>query len=481
MFSSLSRWLPLTIITLAAFGLRTHELARRPMHADEANQAVKAGELLESGRYEFDPRDHHGPTLYYATLPMAWLRGQRTLAELTETTVRWVPALAGTLSVVLLAVLAAPLGRWPALASATFLAIAPAAVYFSRDFIQETLMLTFALGGLVSTRLWWKDGRVRWAIAAGVFGGLMQATKASAPLFAIAALVAALASGAQRPVSSRVLRDVGLAFGAALAVAALLYSSFGAHGAGIRDAFLAYSHGWNRATGPSGHEKPWWYYLSLFGWFRDGGLLWQQLAFSAAALAGAVAAFFLRQPILRWALIYTAIVCGALSFVAYKTPWHAIHLVPGMAILASGALMALLRLPFGRVLAPAAFAIILGFLAQQTRLSSFLRPADARNPLAYVHSSPDVVKIRPLAEAALQRSPAGPVRIISEEYWPLPWYLRGLPRVGYWSTAPADCDGALLVVSATQADSVRTRLRGRYRESFLGLRPGLLCVIFTPE
>ena len=27
------------------------------MHADEANQAVKFGELLETGRYAFDPRD----------------------------------------------------------------------------------------------------------------------------------------------------------------------------------------------------------------------------------------------------------------------------------------------------------------------------------------------------------------------------------------------------------------------------------------
>jgi predicted membrane-bound mannosyltransferase len=272
-----------------------------------------------------------------------------------------------------------------------------------------------------------------------------------------------------------------MALGAAIAVAALFYSSFGTHMSGMRDGLLAYTHGWNRATGPSGHEKPWWYYLSLFGWLRTGGLLWQQLAFSAAALGGAIAAFFLRLPILRWALIYTALIFAALSFVAYKTPWHAVHFVPSMAILASGALIALMRLPFGRVPALAAFVIILAMLAQQTRLSSFLRPADARNPFAYVHSSPDVLKVRALAESALQRSPAEPVRVIGEEYWPLPWYLRGLPGVGYWSTPPAECDGALLVVSATQADSVRARLRGQYRESFLGLRPGYLCIVFTPK
>ena len=41
----------------------------RPMHHDEANQAVRFGQLLETGEYRYDRNDHHGPTLYYLTLP----------------------------------------------------------------------------------------------------------------------------------------------------------------------------------------------------------------------------------------------------------------------------------------------------------------------------------------------------------------------------------------------------------------------------
>ena len=73
--SFLLRRLLFALIVVAAFWLRTRELEKRPMHADEANQAVKLGELIEAGEYAFDPRDHHGPTLYYAALPVAWLRG----------------------------------------------------------------------------------------------------------------------------------------------------------------------------------------------------------------------------------------------------------------------------------------------------------------------------------------------------------------------------------------------------------------------
>ena len=478
MSAPLRRWLPLALVAFAALWLRTYDLAHRPMHADEANQAVKLGDLLEHGHYAFDPHDHHGPTLYFVALPIAWLRGESTLAALTETTVRLVPALAGTLGVVLLGLLAAPLGRWPALAAAALMAVAPASVYYSRYFIQETLLVTFTLALCVAGHRWWRTGRLGWALAAGVSAGLMQATKASAPLFAVAGLAAWLLVERARPASGRLGRDLSLAGVAGLGVAALLYSSFGTHPEGLRDAFATYVPVSSRAAAGSGHEKPWRYYLSLFGWHREGGLLWQQLAFSLLAVAGAGVALVTRQKFLSWAALYTLVVAAALSLPPYKTPWHVVHLVPGFALLAAGTL-AWVR-PVAPAMALALAGGVLGVQLMQMNLAVFLRPADARNPYAYVHTSSDILKIRGLAVAAVARAPGGAVRVIGEEYWPLPWYLRGLPRVGYWSEAPAECDGALVIATAAQAGVVRARLHGDYRESYLGLRPEFLCVIFTP-
>jgi uncharacterized protein (TIGR03663 family) len=565
MSASASRWLPLALAALFALWLRTHDLAARPLHADEANQAVKTGELLESGRYAFDPHDHHGPTLYYAALPIAWLRGQRTLATLDEITVRLVPALAGTLAVVLLGLLAAPLGRFPSLVAAAFFALSPPAVYYARYFVQETLLLAFTLGACLCVQRWWSGRRVRWALAAGVAIGLMQATKASAPLFLLAAALAcaialrrprrAAALAAPDPASAglrapmpaaRLARHLAVAVAAAVFVTALFYSSFGTHPAGLRDAVATYFQAAERLEGATGHEKPWGYYARLLAWWPAGGLVFQQLAFVATALAGLALALLpsrvLRfsavrsssQPststpppasasispapvssspvhasptepsssllphrpppplsassaqrhlindtfpsLFRWAAVYTVLVAAALSLTPYKTPWHVIHLVPGLALLAAGALAAIPRRGIGVLLA----AAVLAQLAAQTRLAVFQRPADPRNPYAYVHSSPDVLKFRPLADAALARSPGGVIRVIGEEYWPLPWYFRGVPRVGYWSTPPDDCDGALVIASSAHAGAVRARLHGAYRESLLGLRPGFLCVVFTP-
>lgn len=496
------RWVPLFAVTLLAFWLRARELDRRPMHADEANQAVKLGELLDAGHYAFDPRDHHGPTLYFAAAPVAWLRGERSLAKLTETTVRLVPAIFGTISVVLIALIytagesnqtLAIAPRWPGLAAAAFVAVSPPSVYYSRYFIQETLLVTFTLAAVFCAMRWSQTRHARWAVCAGVFAGLMQATKASAPLFVAAALLAWLcsrtlkekrAAGATSiPAPSRA-RATAIALVAAMITAGLLYSTFGTHPAGLRDALATYTQAFTRFganAAPTGHEKPWWYYLSLFGRVRTGGFVWEQVAFSALALAGLGVAFVQRARFPRAVAIYALTVAVAFSLFAYKTPWHATHFVPGMALLGAIALARVAQLRTGKLVAAAAFVVVLGTLGKQTALAAFQRPADQRNPYAYVHSSPDVLKVRPLAEAALQRFPDGAVRVISEEYWPLPWYLRGLPRVGFWSTPPDDCDGALVITSTAQAERVRARLRDRYRESFLGLRPGVLMVVFTRD
>lgn len=474
----LRRWLPLALLAGASLAWALAGLDRRPMHADEANQAVKAGTLLQSGAYAYDPGDHHGPVLYYAAAAVALLRGQHTLAQMDETTVRAVPALAGALSVLLLGILAAPLGRWPSLAAASFLALSPPAAYYSRYFVQETLLCTFLLGALACGARWLSGRRLGWALAAGACAGLMQATKESAPFLALAAWVA-LAFAAGRGGRPPATHAVGAVLAAAV-VAALFYSSFGTNPAGLGGLVEAYRIQAGRlGSGSTGHEKPWWYYAGLFGWESRGGLVFQQVGFSALALGGLWSAFRAEGRLLRWAAAYTLIVLGVLSATPYKTPWHAVHLVPGMALLAAGFLAWLAARPSGRWLSVAAAAAVLLSLAFQADRVTRRYGSDPRNPYAYVHSSPDVLKLRGLAEAALARDPQGVVRVVSEEYWPIPWYLRGMERVGYWSVPPADCDGELVIASAGCAEVVRSRLHGSYAHTYLGLRPGFVLEVFS--
>src|SRR5688572_14611931 len=133
----------------AGLALRLARLDARPMHHDEANQAVKFGVLLERGEYRYDAHDHHGPTLYYLTLPSAWLRGQGTFASVDEATLRSVPMVFGAATILLLPLLSAGIGRPAVVTAAMLMALSPAMVFYSRMYIQETLFACFALAFVI--------------------------------------------------------------------------------------------------------------------------------------------------------------------------------------------------------------------------------------------------------------------------------------------------------------------------------------------
>jgi hypothetical protein len=141
------------------------------MHHDEANQALKFGVLLETGEYRYDSSDHHGPTLYYLTLPSAWIRGQATLASLDERTLRIVPAVFGAGLMLLLLPLAGGFGRPAVAAAALLVALSPALVYYSRFYIQETLLAFFALGFVIALGRCLERPGTGWAMTAGAFAG----------------------------------------------------------------------------------------------------------------------------------------------------------------------------------------------------------------------------------------------------------------------------------------------------------------------
>jgi predicted membrane-bound mannosyltransferase len=66
------------------------------------------------------------------------------------------------------------------------------------------------------------------------------------------------------------------------------------------------------------------------------------------------------------------------------------------------------------------------------------------------------------------------------EQWPLPWYLRAMPHVGYWPAA-ADATALrapVLVASMAHTAALDTALGERYVSEFYGLRPDVLLTLY---
>jgi len=456
-------------LTLLAAVLRLPSLAARPMHADEAIHADKFGTLLEGGGYAYDPTEYHGPTLYYMTLVPAWLRGESRYVAIDEVTLRAVPAVLGVALVATHFAARGALGAAAAALAAFLAAISPAMVFYSRYYIHEIPLVLFTFGALLAARRYQQAPGLSSAVLLGVFAGLMVATKETAPLalgcMAVAAVLTRFTArhlvGGSPPMPGRAV--AGHALGAGLAgvlVAALLFSSFLTHPRGVLDGVLAYPIYLDRAGTVSSHVHPWFYYLGLLAHFpAQGAPFWSEGIILILALLGAAAGWVgngvpgADPRVIRFLAFYTMLMLVVYGAIPYKTPWCLLGFLHGLILLAgAGGVFILLvfRGTAARSLVAMGLVCASGHLAWQAYQGSFRLAADPRNPYVYAHTSTDVFEIARRVTNLARAHPAGsamPLLIVSREnLWPLPFYLRGLSKVGWWNGVPDQAAKAPVVL-----------------------------------
>jgi uncharacterized protein (TIGR03663 family) len=465
---------------LLAAALRFPGLAARPMHADEAIHADKFGTLLEGGRYAYDPSEYHGPTLYYLTLVPAWLSGARLYVEIDEVTLRSVPAALGVALVAAHLGARAFLGTPGAVVAALLAAISPAMVFFSRYYIHETPLVFFTFGALLAAGRYLRRPGPAPALLAGACFGLMLATKETAPLALGSMLLAlALTRLADRwrgetvsPIRSVVRGwDVGLALLAAALVSCLFFSSFLSHPEGIADSVRAYGIYVERAGAASWHFHPWDYYLRLLLHFPASGTpVWTEGLILALAVVGGAAGWGARgvpgadARVVRFLGLYTLLMVVLYSASPYKTPWCLLGFLHGMILLAGVGAVSLVRT--SRSVAMKALVCVLlasaaAHLGWQAFSASFRFAADPRNPYVYAHTGTDVFEIVSRLKELARVHPDGsamPIQIISREnLWPLPWYLRGLSRVAWWTGVPESAPSAPVILVSPDMEPALVR------------------------
>ncbi len=496
------------LVLLGAGAFRFARLDLRPMHGDEANQAVKAGRLLDQGEYAYDPVEHHGPTLYYAALPVFRFFGAKRFVDTTEVMYRVVPACFGMGLILLLLLLRGGLGPWTVFWAMTITALSNPMVYYSRYFIQETLLVFFALGIIVFG--WWygRTRRFSFALLTGICLGLTQATKETCiVIFAAMAGSLILTSrwgkwrdgtkeNAETPWNKGYL-VAGIA--AALAVSVVLYSSLFTHWRGVVDSLSAYTAYFGRAQGAGGaaiHDKPWYYYLALLAYsHREAGPRWTEAVPMLLGIAGMTAALRRRKDdggreghagLLRFLTFYTVLTTVFYALIPYKTPWNLLVFWQPWLIMSGVGVMAVIR-RMRWMPAKTWFVCFLVFflwqLSDQTWRSNFRYPADVRNPYVYAHTTTAIRRLTGRLEDLAAVSPKGKalrVNIISPtaDYWPLPWYLRSFTAVGYYNQVPESPDADVIIASPALKDALPKALKDDYFREFHALRPNALLHVY---
>lgn len=507
-----------TVILLAAgvgaFVFRAPQLERRPMHTDEAVHAVKTGLLLDEGVYTYNPYEYHGPTLYYFSLPVIALSGADSFREIaSEVPLRLVPMLFGTGLVFLFLLIRDGLGRRAVVCAALLSAVSPAMVFYSRYYIQEMLLVFFTFAAIVAGWRYTRAKRFPWALAAGVCLGLMHATKETSVIAYGSLLGAAgLTLAWTRWVDRRLLRvgdyihhwHAAGAIKVAVVVALFVLTAFLSNPAATVDAVRTYGFYLGRAgtgdsstLGPALHLHPWHYYLRMLLFFRSGpGPFWSEGFILLLAALGFVLALRRKRPegqgnvyLHRFLAFYALLMTLVYSLIPYKTPWCLLGFLHGMILLGgigASALYEELRGRWLKGLAGALFALGVAHLAVQAYRGSYVYPADTRNPYVYGHTSPDLLNLVGRVEDLSRLHPDGEGMVVKvmapqSDYWPLPWYLRRLPNVGFWDSVPAEPEAPILVARPALEAELDARLTRPYQKEYIGLRPEVLLVAYIEE
>jgi len=443
------------------------------MHTDEAVHAFQFADLLEKGRFRYDPAEYHGPTLIYFTLLPARLRAEKVLSDVDEKTLRLVPVFFGLGLILLLLPLVRGLGRGVVLTSAFWTAVSAPMAFYSRYYIHEVLFVFFSFALIVCGYRFLRSGKTSWILGAAFSAGLMHATKESCVL-AWGAMAAALLPvwverGRKRTDDGKWFRPrhTTVFLGGAAFVSALFYSSFLTHPEGIVDSFRAFLHYFNRSSVSSIHDHPWDYYFRLLlFWHVPGKPVWSEIPMLIPAGIGLLSAFGkfsdpgTDRRLIRFVLCYTALLAAIYTVIPYKTPWNLLGFYHGLVLLAGTGTVALLQgLKRKRArIVSAIFLMVLGSTAiRQTWLLNGRYDSDPGNPWVYAQAGESLLHVIRAVEDVASKVPEQfgiPVEVIvpRHEYWPLPWYFRRFTRIGWYGRVDSTAAPVPVILVAPQEE-----------------------------
>ncbi|HEX4606177.1 MAG TPA: flippase activity-associated protein Agl23 [Candidatus Angelobacter sp.] len=494
-------WWASIIILIAATGLRLIFLTQKPLHHDEGVNGNFLVNLFRTGYYHYDPANYHGPTLYYlAVLPSAvnnlfhWGHGLSTFA------IRFVTAAFGVGVVWLMLCLRRFVGKTAAVAAAALATVSPGFVFFSRYFIHEILFVFFSLGVIVAW-LWYREtNKPRYLMLASASAAMLFATKETWIITAAVWLIAVPCTafylrlrkraddGAARMREAVTSNDSGrnttqLYLKAAALFAAiglLFYSSFFTNPKGILDSVRTFTY-WTK-TGQTGiYNREWSTYL---GWlFRE-----EAPVLILGGLGTLVALLRARNYLTVFCAFWSIGIFAAYSLVPYKTPWLVLSIILPLTIMA-GHLIGEAYQPglraFTVVVAGAAIVFSL-YQAIDISFVNFDNDGSCGGvpcyPYVYAHTNRDflglVNEIQSIAAANPAKKDIG-ITVMSPEHWPLPWYMREYPHVGYWGRIVPTSE-PIVIALKSQAPQVQQQLGGAYRLfSTHELRPGNTLLMFV--
>ena len=480
----------LLILILGGF-FRFHALGLKAMHHDEGVNHTFASQLNERFYYHYNPHHYHGPFLYYATMPWWHTMG------VTKVSLRFSSALAGMLAILFFLLMHKSIGRPGALFAAAVVAISPVDVYFSRTFIHEIFLASFATGLLWTVLEFERTAKMRYFLAFCAFFSLCFTVKETSAIMTLSLVTAYIGTALYKKLMAKRYADTlepftidfgaiwknklfaadGIAIG--LTIWILFFASFLTNPRGLIDFFVAFLP-W-MSTGfaeQKGHFKPASYFFVVLGKYY--------LPIIVPMILGAFWGLSKGKMKFVFLFLYGFATIFIYSIIPYKTPWCIMHIaVPFIALAGyavSRAIEAQNAPKYWGFHVAAVLALGLAVYSYYSYKINFLEYDDDKYKIVYVQTDRSYEDAFELLDRMATRSKQGKeldiVRIGTKN--PIGFYLRDYTKTKRYETPPkTPLNQPVVLVNSELADETKTLLFGEHVELTYPIWPGTYMVMLV--
>ncbi len=411
----------LLLILLIALITRVYMLTARPVDHDESIHAYLSYILLKDHVYRYDP-NYHGPFLYFVTAGLFAIFGDSIFVA------RMLPVIFSLLAIVV----AFEFRRWIGKGAYVFTFImlfSPSILYYSRYFRNDMILIGSFLVVIYSYFRYLESGKERFVYLGVLFFTIMLCSKENAYIYLFIFVSFVLLYGLwneglgylRKKIlnwNGKKIRMVLISLAIFLTIYVSLYTAAFTDWGGLERATVGAIERWFMIGGHGDHWKPIYYY----------SLILIQYEFMPLALAViSVPLFFKRLRKLSRLEIFTfywlVMTLIAYHLLTHKVPWLTVHIVTPMALFGS---------LYVERLDSRAFRVFLVILAVATIYTSFYLSYvdynDAVNQmLIYIQVQPSAVELAHRIIYLYEHHHSVVVYEPTNDYWPLPWYLRHYP------------------------------------------------------
>ena len=450
---------------LAAFILRSIKLGIKPPHFDEGINGYFVAKVWKDGFYTYDPSNFHGPLYFY------FLQFTEVILGRSLEAYRFATGLISLSCIILMAKHRRFFGAnviWAVVVAS----ISTGFVFYSRYSIHESLFIFFQLLFTLGYFLY-EEERSRKAALLMVLGffGTMAVKETFVVFFAVW-FIATLSLRilkirpnlpieierrgffAQKASVNDWIALITIGFFAE----SFLFSGFFLHPQGFRDMFAAFAIWTKTGTGNSGHEKPFYYWVTLL-------LRYEWPTFITLLVAGPLFFFVDRRK--RLMILFALGTFAAYSLIPYKTPWLILNLLWPLLFVSGFALEKVAKFKSWnlRWICRLAFVAAMIAMSHQMLKLNFENYANPQEPYVYVQSTTGMKQVLDDVEARVKAFPEDlnmDVLVLVRDPWPLPWVFGEYPNLKYGQADTVELNHpGVILIDGTERAVIEKRLKSQ--------------------